>query len=90
MKTKRKILLIQIYNNKLIEELNQLKLLNFNSENKLKYIDTKIKILSQNLINQKHKLKLINLPKNNEEEASQIYKLLHYKLIAKREKFKQL
>ena len=53
-----------------------------------KSIDTKIKILSQNSINQKHKLKLINLPKNNEEEASQIYKLLHYKLIAKREKFK--
>ena len=78
----------QVNNNKIEDELTHLKLLNFKIENQIKYIDTKIKLLSANIFIRKKHDKYIYLLLDNKNDLEQAYNLLHDKLISNRERFK--
>ena len=74
-------------NQKYINELPHLKTLNFKTENQLKYVDIKIKILSQNKFNLKNVPKYIYLFFDSKNDTSPAYNSLHDELISIRKKF---
>ena len=78
----------QVNNDKKEDELTHLKLLNFKIENQIKYIDTKIKLLSPNIFIRKKHDKYIYLLFDNKNDFEQAYNLFHDKLISNRERFK--
>jgi hypothetical protein len=71
-------------NQKYINELPHLKTLNFKTENQLKYVDIKIKILSPNKFNYP---KYIYLFFDSKNDTSPAYNSLHDELISIRKKF---
>jgi len=79
-----------IINPKLIPELSNLKLTNFKLENELEFIDTKIKLLSNNNSNEKGKNPSIisYLFLNEKNKNIEAYNSLHDNLLDKRERFK--
>ena len=79
-----------IINPKLIPELSNLKLINFKLENELEFIDTKIKLLSNNNSNEKGKNPSIISYSflNGKNENIEAYNSLHDNLLDKRERFK--
>jgi len=74
-------------NQKYINELPHLKTLNFKTENQLKYVDIKIKILSSNKFNLKNSPKYIYQFFDSKNDASPAYNSLHDELISIRKKF---
>ena len=74
-------------NQKYINELPHLKTLNFKTENQLKYVDIKIKILSPNKFNLKNSPKYIYLFFDSKNDTSPAYNSLHDELISIRKKF---
>ena len=74
-------------NQKYINELPHLKTLNFKTENQLKYVDIKIKILSPNKFNLKNSSKYIYLFFDSKNDTSPAYNSLHDELISIRKKF---
>ena len=74
-------------NQKYINELPHLKTLNFKTENQLKYVDIKIKILSPNKFNIKNSPKYIYLFFDSKNDTSPAYNSLHDELISIRKKF---
>ena len=79
-----------IINPKLIPELSNLKLTNFKLENELEFIDTKIKLLSNNISNEKGKnpSKISYSFLNEKNKNIEAYNSLHDNLLDKRERFK--
>lgn len=74
-------------NQKYINELPHLKTLNFKTENQLKYVDIKLKILSPNKFNLKNSPKYIYLFFDSKNDTSPAYNSLHDELISIRKKF---
>ena len=73
----------EITNNELIVQINELKLLNFKAENQLECFETKINFLS-NIFQNPKSISIYNM----KNDPSEVYNLLHDKLISIREKFK--
>ena len=76
------------FNQKFIGELPHLKILNFQAENLIIYMDIKIKLLSDNVLNLKKLQKLKYFFWDGKNDLSNAYNLLHEKLISIRNKFK--
>jgi hypothetical protein len=79
-----------IINPKLISELSDLKLLNFKLENHIEFIDTKIKILSNNKLNEKNPYIFSYPLLNGKNENIEPYNALHENLLNIRERFKSV
>ena len=81
-----------IINPKLISELSNLKLINFKLENELDFINTKIKLLSNNIPKEKEKgknpSKISYTFLKGKNENIDAYNSLHDNLLEKRERFK--
>ena len=77
-----------IINPKLIPELSNLKLLNFKLENQIQFFDTKIKLLSNNKLNEKNPSKFFYPLLETKNENMQAYNSLHDNLLDIRDRFK--
>ena len=79
-----------IINPKLISELSDLKLLNFKLENQIEFIDTKIKLLSNNKLNEKNPSVSSYPFLNGKNESIEAYNSLHDNLLDIRDRFKMV
>ena len=79
-----------IINPKLISELSDLKLLNFKLENQIEFIDTKIKLLSNNKLNEKNPYMISYRFITGKNENIEAYNSLHDNLLDIRDRFKSV
>ena len=79
-----------IINPKLISELSDLKLLNFKLENQIEFIDTKIKLLSNNKFNEKNPYMISYQFITGKNENIEAYNSLHDNLLDIRDRFKSV
>ena len=79
-----------IINPKLISELSDLKLLNFKLENRIEFIDTKIKLLSNNKLNEKNPYMISYQFITGKNENIEAYNSLHDNLLDIRDRFKSV
>lgn len=79
-----------IINPKLISELSDLKLLNFKLENQIEFIDTKIKLLSNNKLNEKNPYMISYQFLTGKNENIEAYNSLHDNLLDIRDRFKSV
>ena len=79
-----------IINPKLISELSDLKLLNFKLENQIEFIDTKIKLLSNNKLNEKNPYMISYQFITGKNENIEAYNSLHDNLLDIRDRFKSV
>ena len=79
-----------IINPKLISELSDLKLLNFKLENRIEFIDTKIKLLSNNKLNEKNPYIISYQFITGKNENIEAYNSLHDNLLDIRDRFKSV
>ena len=79
-----------IINPKLISELSDLKLLNFKLENQIEFIDTKIKLLSNNKLNEKNPYIISYQFITGKNENIEAYNSLHDNLLDIRDRFKSV